>query len=408
MKITLRSPLVLTMISAAVIAAGFVTSRIIYGSAPDQQYRLQVLEKGDISRTVSANGTINPVTLVSVGTQVSGTVKKLYVDFNSKVEKGQILLELDDALLSAQQKQSFANVQSAQASLELASANEERMRNLFGQEYVSRQELDTAVQAKKSAEAQLKLAQATVERDRANLAYSVIRSPVSGVVVDREVDVGQTVAASLQTPTLFKIAQDLSRMQIDANFAEADIGSIRVGQSVHFTVDAFPDRSFNGEVKEVRLNPTIQQNVVTYDVVINVANPEKILLPGMTAYVIITVAERKNVLMVPNAALRFKPAIAAAQKPSTEKGSDFQKNGGPVKTPGSTRSKKSDAFSGKLYVLDKGVLSQISVNLGITDNRNTEIVGGGLKAGDQIVVGEAQETGNSQSSSSSPMRMRLF
>ena len=204
------------------------------------------MEKGDISQTVSANGTINPVTLVSVGTQVSGTVKKLYVDFNSKVQKGQILLELDDALLAAQLKQSEANVQNAEASLDLATANEKRTRNLFALEYVAQQDLDTAIQAKKSAEAQLLLARAQLEKDRANLAYSVIRSPVSGVVVDREVDVGQTVAASLQTPTLFKIAQDLSKMQIDSNFAEADIGSIRVGQTVRFTVDAFADRRFRG------------------------------------------------------------------------------------------------------------------------------------------------------------------
>jgi len=288
MKIPLRSPLALILIGVAVIGAGIAVYWQVYAETP-QQYRSQTAEKGDISQTVSANGTINPVTLVSVGTQVSGTVKKLYVDFNSKVQKGQILLELDDALLAAQQKQSLANVQSAKASLELATANEERMRSLFTQEYVSRQELDTAVQAKKAAEAQLQLTQATVEKDRANLAYSVIRSPVSGVVVDRSVDVGQTVAASLQTPTLFKIAQDLSRMQIDANFAEADIGSIRIGQAVRFTVDAFPDRNFKGVVKLIRLNPTTVSNVVTYDVVINVANPEQILLPGMTAYVNIAV-----------------------------------------------------------------------------------------------------------------------
>jgi len=409
MKITLRSPLAILLLSVAIIAAGFVTYRIFFGTVTEQQYRIQALENGDISQTVSANGTINPVTLVSVGTQVSGTVKKLYVDFNSKVKKGQILLELDDALLSAQQKQSLANLQNAQASLELATVNEERMRNLFAQEYVSRQELDTAVQAKKSAEAQLNLAQATVERDRANLAYTVIRSPVSGVVVDREVDVGQTVAASLQTPTLFKIAQDLSRMQIDANFAEADIGSILVGQPVHFTVDAFPNRSFVGEVKVVRLNPTTQQNVVTYDVVINVDNPEKILLPGMTAYVSITVAERKDVLLVPNAALRFKPADADLVKPDANQANDVITSAGPrpgasgAKTPGEKR----DGFSGRVYLLDKGKLKPVNVSLGITDNRNTEIVVGEIKAGDQVAVGDAQAAGNSRTSGS-PMRLRMF
>ena len=279
MKKLLRSPIVLTIFFLAIIGIGVAVYWQFFRVVPPQ-YRTQTLEKGDVSQTVSANGTINPVTLVSVGTQVSGTVKKLYVDFNSKVHKGQILLELDDALLSAQQKQSAATVQSAEATLELAIANEIRARDLFALQYVSRQELDSAVQAKKSASAQLQLARATVEKDRANLAYSVIRSPVSGVVVDRSVDVGQTVAASLQTPTLFKIAQDLSKMQIDANFAEADIGSIRVGQSVRFTVDAFPNRNFIGVVKLIRLNPTTVSNVVTYDAVINVETLSRFCYPA--------------------------------------------------------------------------------------------------------------------------------
>ena len=395
MKKLFQSPLALIILSIAVISAGIAAYWQFYMAVPPQ-HRTQAVERGDINQTVSANGTINPVTLVSVGTQVSGTVKKLYVDFNSRVEKGQILLELDNALLAAQQKQSLANVRSAEASLELATANEARMRSLFAQEYVSRQELDSAVQAKKAAEAQLQLTQATVEKDRANLAYSVIRSPVSGVVIDRSVDVGQTVAASLQTPTLFKIAQDLSRMQIDANFAEADIGNIRVGQTVRFTVDAFPNRSFKGVVKLIRLNPTTVSNVVTYDVVINVDNPEQILFPGMTAYVNIAVAERRDVLLVPNAALRFKPANAEVQKPAAN-----QKDGN--RLSGHPR----DGFSGKVYMLENNEPKPISVSLGITDNRNTEITGGELKAGDQLVVGEAQAAVKPTGSSSRPP-MRMF
>lgn len=389
------SPVALLLIAAAVSGAGFVAYRQFAAPAPEQQYRLESIAQGDLSQTVSANGTINPVSLVSVGTQVSGTVKKLYVDFNSKVEKGQVLLELDDALLAAQQKQSQANVLSAAASLELAAANEARMRNLYAQEYVSRQEFDTAVQAKKAAEAQLQLARAAVEKDRANLSYSVIRSPVSGVVVDRAVDVGQTVAASLQTPTLFKIAQDLSEMQIDANFAEADIGNIRIGQTARFSVDAFPNRSFEGKVRQVRLNPITQQNVVTYDVVIDVDNPEQILLPGMTAYVSIAVAERKNVLLVPNAALRFKPANGEQPKKEAP-------NKGAGSKPGQ------DGFSGKVYVLKDGKPAPVAVSLGITDNRSTEVVGGELKAGDQVVVGSAQAANGNGASGSQPPRMRMF
>jgi HlyD family secretion protein len=413
MRKLFRSPLALFFLFVAIAGTGLIVYWQFFMNTP-MQYRSQVVEKGDISQTVSANGTINPVTLVSVGTQVSGTVKKLYVDFNSKVKNGQILLELDDALLAAQLKQDLANVQNAEASLELTTSNEARARDLFKQEYVSRQELDSAVQAKKSAQAQLKLSQATVEKDRANLAYSVIRSPVSGVVVDRSVDVGQTVAASLQTPTLFKIAQDLSKMQIDANFAEADIGNIRIDQVVRFTVDAFPNRNFKGVVKLIRLNPTTVSNVVTYDAVINVDNPDQALLPGMTAYVSIAVAERKDALLVPNAALRYKPANAEMQKPPSNQnpspvansGSDAQKSGGgrPGDSPGTAKPKR-DAFSGKVYVLENGKPKLVSVTLGITDNRNTEITGGELKAGDLIILGEAQSDRPSGSGSRPPLRM---
>lgn len=389
MKRLLRSKL-FWMVLAALGAGIAYYAYQRYDTLPLQQrYRTQALQSGDISLTVSANGTINPVSLVNIGTQVSGTVKKLYVDFNSKVSKGQVLLELDNSLLMAQQKQSLANVDSARASLELASANEARTRGLFAQEYVSRLELDTAVQAKKAAQAGLRLSLAAVEKDTANLAYSVIKSPVAGVVVDRSVDVGQTVAASLQTPTLFKIAQDLAKMQIDANFAEADIGSIREGMAVRFTVDAFPSRNFQGVVKLVRLNPTTQQNVVTYDVVINVDNAEQILLPGMTAYVSIPVAQRKSVLLVPNAALRFKPANFEVTKP-TEKSAE----GG-----------KRDAYSGRVFILKGNSLQSVAVSLGISDNRNTEIVSGELKVGDLILLGDAQTDSKAPNTSAAPRRM---
>ena len=207
----------------------------------------QTVEKGDISQTVSANGTINPVTLVSVGTQVSGTVKKLYVDFNSKVKKGQILLELDDSLLAAQLKQSAGECRKAPRLRWIWPPQTKSAHATCLRWNMSRDRIWTPQYRQKNRPRHnCSRARAQLEKDRANLAYSVIRSPVSGVVVDREVDVGQTVAASLQTPTLFKIAQDLSKMQIDTNFAEADIGGIRVGQAVRFTVDAFPDRHFHG------------------------------------------------------------------------------------------------------------------------------------------------------------------
>lgn len=412
-------------LAAALIGGGVWYAKQRAAMNPEQRYKLATIERGDVTQTVSANGTLNPVVLVSVGTQVSGTVKKLYVDFNDKVEKGQPLLELDDALVSASERQSAANIVSAQASLELAQANEARMKALFAQEYVSRQEYDQARQALKAGQAQVALARAQNDRDRANLNFTVIRSPVDGVVVDRIVDLGQTVAASFQTPTLIKIAQDLSEMRIDTSFAEADIGLIREGQKARFTVDAFPNKSFTGDVQQIRLNPTSQQNVVTYNVRINVANPDHVLLPGMTAYVNIGVAKRQDVLLVPNGALRFKPADAAEKKaengqksastaPDTKPpggvamapgmGAGMDGGGMAGKGPGDKKGKKRDGQSGTVHVLDGDEIRAVSVQLGITDNRNTEIVGGDLKEGDRVVTGENSTVTTKPSS----VGMRMF
>jgi HlyD family secretion protein len=396
--------------------AGYYAYQRQAAASPELRYKTQALTVGDVTQTVSANGTLNPVTLVSVGTQVSGTVKKLHVDFNDQVKAGQVLAELDDAIYSAQVRQSDASFASAQASVQLARANEARMKQLFQQEYVSRQELDQAVQAREAAEAQLRLARAQNDRDRANLGYSVIRSPVSGVVVDRQVDVGQTVAASFQTPTLFKIAQDLTQMQIYTTFAEADIGAIRVDQPVRFNVDAFPNRSFRGKVKQIRLNPTTQQNVVTYNVVVAVDNPEQLLLPGMTAYVSIAVAQKKGVLLVPNTALRFKPAEAdkgekAGEAPVEKAAGEPAKSANgvrPAGPPGAGGEKRRrDAGSGTVYVLDDGRLKAVKVSTGITDSRFTEVAGGELKEGDKVVTGENLPNA-APAASSSTFRMRLF
>ena len=372
---------------------------------PAQRYRTVAVERGSVVQSVSANGTLNPVVLVSVGTQVSGTVKKLYVDFNDQVKAGQPLLELDDALVAASERQSAANVINAQASLDLAQANETRMRALLAQEYISRQEYDQAAQALKSARAQLAQAQAANARDRANLGYTTIRSPVDGVVIDRVVDLGQTVAASFQTPTLIKIAQDLTEMRIDTSFAEADLGNIREGLPARFTVDAFPDRQFEGVVQQIRLNPTTQQNVVTYNVRISVANPEHILLPGMTAYVTIGVQSRDDVLLVPNAALRFKPAEAVVDKAS---GGDKAAEKMPAAEAGGAKGKKRAGQGATIHVLAEGKLQPVNVRLGITDGRNTEVLGGEptslLQPGARVVVGENASGGKAPSS----VGMRMF
>lgn len=320
---------------------------------------------GDVTQTVSANGTLNPVIEVNIGSQVSGTVQKLFVDFNSRVKKGQLLLELDPTLLNAQVAQSRANLHNAEANLLLAQVNEQRLAPLLKSGFVSQSDLDQAVANRKVAQAQMELASAQLARDQANLAYTVIRSPVDGVVINRMVDVGQTVAASFQTPTLFVIGQNLRDMQIDVTVDEADVGQIQVGQAVSFTVDAYPDRRFTGRVAQVRLNPTIVQNVVTYDVVVAVDNRDQVLLPGMTAYVGVIVAERHHALLVPNAALRVRVAGAAVAS---------------VETPAAT---------GVVYVLANGALRQVRVKVGASDGQQTEILAGELRAGDNVVTGFA-------------------
>ncbi len=401
--------IIILLIVIALLAGGYYFYKNSRQVKPEDLYKFGEVTQGNIEQAVSANGTINPVTLVSVGTQVSGRVSKLYVDFNDKVEKGQLLLELDDALFTAQIAQSQGNVRNAEASVELAKANEARIRSLFEQEYVSRQELDQSVQALKSAKAVLETAKAQLQRDKTNLSYSIIRSPVSGIVIDRQIDLGQTVAASFQTPTLIKIAQDLSKMQIDTSFAEADIGNIKVGQRAKFNVDAFPNLNFEGVVKQIRLNPVTTSNVVSYNVVISVDNPDQILLPGMTAYVSIVFAKHDNVMLVPNAALRYKP--------KTENGTDVvgkpangdRGNQGAGK--GSRRKSAETANTGgfghgKLYVLQDGKPQLREVQVGITDGKLTEIISDTLKPGDQVITGNAQADG--QASGSAMRAPRMF
>lgn len=388
------------IILAAVASGGYYYYKKTHQPKPEDLYRLESITRGDIEQTVSANGTLNPVSLISVGTQISGIVKKLYVDFNDKVKKGQVLLELDDSLSRAQIQQSQASVRNAQASVDLAKANEARMRELYNQEFVSKQELDTAVQALRSAKAQMDSARGLEKRDQTNLNFTIIRSPVSGIVVNRVVDVGQTVAASFQTPTLIQIAQDLSKMQIDTSFAEADIGNIKVGQKARFNVDAFPNRNFEGTVKQVRLNATNTSNVVTYDVVISVDNSDQVLLPVMTAYVNIAVAQREQALLVPNAALRYKPKVADGDnsKDSTRK----------VGNTGKKRNKSEDLSAGKIYILKDGKPTLQRVHVGITDGRYSEITSPDLPVGTQVIIGDMQADATQAKAGGSTRAPRMF
>lgn len=358
-----------------IVAAGAVVAWTAPWQSSAAGYEIVKLRYGDVTQTVSASGTLNPVKIVNVGTQVSGTVQSLYVDFNSRVKVGEVLLEIDPTLFKAQVEQSTANLHAAQANLLLAKADETRAREMFNKKYETRASLDQAVAKRKSAEAQVELAKAQLTQSETNLANTVIRSPINGIIINREVDVGQTVAAAFQTPTLFQIGQDLKKMQIQATVDEADIGVIKAGENVDFTVDAYPEDHFKGVVTQVRLNPTVVQNVVTYSVIIDVDNPEERLLPGMTAYVNIIAKTHTHVLLVPNAALRvsLEPGRMAAV---SEK-------------PG----------EGYIYLKTDSGPRRISVKTGISDNRFTEVSGADLKAGDEVIVGlaTAEKTRRSRS-----------
>lgn len=372
----MRKIVVGVLLVAAALAAGWWWSGTRKAAEP--QYRTATVDRGDIAAEVSANGTLNPVTLVNVGTQVSGTVRRIEADFNQPVKAGQVLAELDPALFEAALAQSSANLANARAQLKLAEANAARMQTLFKQDYVSRQEFDQALAAREQAAAQVRLASAQVTRDRTNLGFSIIRSPVDGTVINRQVDVGQTVAASFQTPTLFQIGKDLTRMQIDSTVSEADIGQIKVGQRVKFRVDAFPDTEYTGSVRQVRLNAKTEQSVVTYNVVVDVANPDLALMPGMTANLQVEVETRKNVLRVPTTALRFRLRAAPGEAA--------------VKVRGAA-----------VYRLVDGRPQRVPVKTGISDKAYTEIVRGDLKPGDAVIVADL-----SVQKENSGMRGRLF
>jgi HlyD family secretion protein len=429
---SLKKILILLLL-VGIAVAGYMYYKQTHKLKPEDLYRLEEITRGNIEQTVAANGTLNPVSLISVGTQVSGIVKKMYVDFNDVVKKDQVLMELDSRLFNAQIAQSQGNVRNNEAALALAIANEKRMHELYAQEYVSRQEWDTAVQVMKSAKAQLETARGALARDVTNLSFSVIRSPVSGVVVNRVVDVGQTVAASFQTPTLIQIAQDLSKMQIDTSFAEADIGKIKEGQKVTFNVDAFPDRNFEGVVKQLRLNSTNTSNVVTYNAVVTVYNSDLTLLPGMTAYVNIIVDRARHALLVPNAALRYKPKLSESAeqdqkqkmdskedrknwKDRAGKGEMADKSGrGNANTGGSGRrqghSHGHDGLAaGKIYVLRAGQPVMVRVHLGMTDGRSTVVTGEGLSVGDKVIVSELQadNQGKPSGGNNGPRGPRMF
>ncbi|MDD5035348.1 MAG: efflux RND transporter periplasmic adaptor subunit [Methylococcaceae bacterium] len=378
---TVKTTMALLLV-AGLAAGGYWGWRAWVGDKEEaNRYRTAILERGSIVKSISANGTLNPVVLVNVGTQVSGLIAKLYADFNHRVEQGQVLAELDQSLIRAQLDQDEGNLANVRASLKLAQANERRQRALFEQGYVARADLDTSVQALESGRAQVAAAEALVRRDRTNLGYTIIKSPVSGVIVSRSVDVGQTVAANFSAPTLFIIAQNLKVMQIDTTVAEADVGGVKIGQVAKFSVDAYPEHSFQGKVRQIRLNSQIQQNVVTYNVVIDVDNPEEILLPGMTAFVNIVVEERQNALRLPLAALRYHPEAGGRRE----------------KAPGKT-----------VYRLVDGLATATAVQLGVADGKFAELTGETLHEGEAVILEETSPRKGEKTQAPSSFRIRAF
>lgn len=425
------------MIAAGVVLAAGVLAAFTLSRGSQPQLFTSKAELGNIHDTVQATGTINAVTSVQVGSQVSGTISKLYADFNSKVKNGQVIAQIESSLFQGAVLQAEADLQNAiateaaskaelakaQAAAVQATADYQRDLPLAQEGIISAQAMgvakataDSDVAAVQSAQAQVKQATAQVSMKKAaltvaqtNLDHTTIRSPIDGTVVARSVDVGQTVAASLQAPTLFTIAQDLTRMQVDVSTDESDVGSIKVGQPVSFQVDAFPKQTFQGTVTQVRMNPTLVQNVVTYDTVVAFDNPEMKLFPGMTAYVTVPVADAANVIKVANAALRFKPDMTPSALQAL-----YQKYGIDLGTNGKGRSQKAGAsqqsrpVQADLAVIwkvgtDKS-LQPVEVRTGITDHTYTEVaqvVKGDLQAGDALVTGAASSTSTQKPSSGS-------
>ena len=377
------------------VVAGYSLYR--HGRAEPLNFKSETVSRGDLTQTVTATGTLNPVTSVQVGCQVSGTIQTNYVDFNSQVKAGQLISQIDPRLYQAQVAQAEADLANAMANLELQQVQTTRSAELYTNHLVSASDYDTAVATLHQAEAMVKIKQALLDNARANLGYTKIYSPVDGVVISRAVDVGQTVAASFNTPTLFQIANDLTKMQIDAAVAEADVGGVIEGQVVEFTVDAFPMRTFHGKVTQVRNSPTTVNNVVTYDAVIGVTNSDYKLKPGMTANVSIIIAERDNTVKISNAALRFRPPDSAVVLTN-----EMVKLSQPTNAPAGKVRGKGRGNIRTVYFLTGDehslALKPVQVKIGITDGIVTEIIDG-LKEGDKVVSGSTG--GESQSSAQS-------
>ncbi len=335
------------------------------------EYETEPIKKRTITQIVEATGTIEPVNTVDIGSQVSGLINEIYVDYNSEVEKGQLLAQIDTSLFEAQLKQSLANINNAkatlaknQALLDYDTKTYKRYKNLYARNLVSKNDLDSAEAAYKSdiaqvasAKASIMQAQANYQTASANMRYTKIISPVKGIVISKEVEVGQTVAASFQTPTLFTVAEDLNKMRIETSVSEADIGKVKEGQDVDYTLDGYPDSIFHGKVTQVRLSPTTESNVVTYTVIIEVENDEGKLMPGMTANVSIITNKKENILTVPNLSLKFT---------ITDNKQKYEHKG--------------------IWIDKKGKPERIDIDTGISNDSYTEIISDKINEGDKVYI----------------------
>lgn len=456
MKMKLSNKFVIIGAAVLVVAAVVLWLAVFRGNGDGQAlYRKEAVGRGDIEAVVVASGALNPVDIVEVSTQVSGRLAEIYVDFNTPVKEGQVLAKIDQSSFLTRLDQNEANYRSAQAALEKSKVTldsmkkkHERALSLFEKNLISFEEKEDAETQYLNAQADVKsnearLEQARSQRDtsRIDLEYTVIRSPIDGIVINRAVNVGQTVAASFQAPKLFEIANDLSRMQVECSVDEADIGRVKEGQKARFTVDAFPNDQFEGRVTQVRYSPVVEQNVVTYVSLVDVENPGLKLRPGMTATVSIITGQAENVLRVPNAALRFQPNLTAEQmaaitqkvreemmaKRQAEGGSPAgAAGGGPAASGGSNSgggapgqemiarfrqagsSSRSRQMS-RVWIESKGELRPVFVRTGVSDNAYTEIVRGELEEGQEVIVGlNGGSGGRSSGSAPAPGGMRFI
>ncbi len=425
-----------------VVAAGIVFGFTYFkrNNNSGLQYEKTAVDKGTVTAIVDTTGTLNPVTIVDIGSQVSGKIENIYVDFNSQVKSGQVLAKLEQLNFQTKVQQNEANFSSSKAALEKSKVTlensrkkYERSKSLFEKELLSYEEYETAetqyFSAKadlQSAEARLEQAQAQLDTSKVDLTYTIIKSPIDGVVINRNVNAGQTVAASFQAPVLFQVANDLTKMQVECSVDEADIGRVKEGQTARFTVDAFPDENFTGIVKQVRYSPEVIQNVVTYTTIVDVKNLEMKLRPGMTATISIVVGEAKNALRVPNSALRFQPSPEVMQalfeemrrKMQARRGQTSQADGSSEKRrpqgnfqmgQGSGRMGSRLRDRARVWIQDEtGKLKMVSIRTGVTDNTYTEITGGDLKEGQEVITGENAQSASSNRSSNSLRRGMMF